>query len=58
MVSARDGLLQQDELSSIPIIYIPNPSSSIENLVLPNSPPARFEMLSQKLFMDCQVKRQ
>ena len=48
---------------SIPIIYIPNPfyqmtvpvSMCPSNL---NSPPTRHEILSQKFFMNCQVKRQ
>ena len=53
---------------SVPLSYIyQTPStklqSSIEDPVqhrgpsTPNSPPARYEMLSQKLFMNCQVKR-
>ena len=48
---------------SIPIIYISNPfyqmtvpvSMCLSNL---NSPPTRHEILSQKFFMNCQVKRQ
>ena len=48
---------------SIPIIYIPNPFYQMTVPVSmcpsnPNSPPTRHEILSQKFFMNCQVKRQ
>ena len=48
--------------SNIPIMYIPNPFYQMtvqhRGPSTPNSPPARYEMLSQKLFRNCQVKRQ
>ena len=57
---------QYTRSSIIPIIYIPNPfyQMTVQHRVqhrgasTPNSPPARYEMLSQKRFMKCQVKRQ
>ena len=48
---------------SIPIIYIPNPfyQMTVSVSMCPsnaNSPPTRHEILSQKFFVNCQVKRQ
>ena len=55
--------LDQYGRPSIPIIYIPNPFYQMTVPVSmcpsnPNSPPTRYEILSQKFFMNCQVKRQ
>ena len=55
--------LDQYGRPSTPIIYIPNPSYQMTVQVsrcpnTPNSPPTRYEILSQKFFMNCQVKRQ
>ena len=60
---AEGPSLDQYERSSIPIIYIPNPFYQMtvqyrEPSTYPKQPPTRYEILSQKLFMNCQVKRQ